>query len=525
MKNRIAHLFKLLMLVAFIATSIASCSKLDEKLLGSKSEYKSDGGASTAELQSVYQELNGLVGEGNINGMNMHTTDELCGPTRGTDWDDFGTWRKLHLHTWTDAHDQVFNAWNNLNRAFFKATLVVEGSSGGDKAQAQFLRALFGWKIMDMYGQLPFRSASAGPDDIPTVKSRTEAVDFVLADLDAAIAGLSDYSGAPSDKNLATKQGAQFLKMKVLLNKGVYTQSPSSPAGPFTHSAADMNEVIALADEITASSQFHISANYWDNFKWDNGSKSSEIIFSRFNGSGGIDVVWATCMGFHYKQTPGGWNGFTTLADFYDSFEDGDVRKKADIPGFTELVGYNAGFLVGQQKGPEGQHVGNPLVDLKDRSGGPLVFTRDVSLFYSTESKGIRTVKYPLDPSTINDGGWGSKNEYVFFRYADVLLMKAEAILRGGSATGGDSPLSLVNSIRQDRNVADLGSIDLTVLLAERGRELYLEGWRRNDLIRFEKFNDPVGERPYKSDASRVIFPIPYQALSTNPNLQQNFGY
>jgi hypothetical protein len=62
-------------------------------------------------------------------------------------------------------------------------------------------------------------------------------------------------------------------------------------------------------------------------------------------------------------------------------------------------------------------------------------------------------------------------------------------------------------------------------MLAERGRELYLEGWRRNDLVRFEKFNDPVDQRASKSDASKVVFAIPVQAVSTNPNLKQNFGY
>jgi hypothetical protein len=82
-----------------------------------------------------------------------------------------------------------------------------------------------------------------------------------------------------------------------------------------------------------------------------------------------------------------------------------------------------------------------------------------------------------------------------------------------------------VNGIRANRGVADLATVDLTALLAERGRELYLEGWRRNDLVRFEKFNQPVVERDQASDPSRVVFPIPNIALSSNPNLKQNFGY
>ncbi len=525
MKHIASKFFTLPVLALALTTGISSCSKLEEKFFNSKSEYSATSSASSADLQGVYGELNGLSSQYGWHAMNEHSTDELMGPTRGTDWDDFGTWRKLHLHTWDGAHNQVYDTWNNLNRALYKATLVAEKASGADKAAGQFLRAFFAYQVCDMYGQVPYRGSADGPDKIPSVKTRSEAIDWIIADLDAAIPVLPSFTGAAGDKNKATKEAAKFLKMKALLNKAVYKQAPTTPAGPFTFSSADMNAVIALADEISATSKFTIG-NYWNNFKWDNTSASTEIIFSRQHGNGGIgDLCWATYMGFHYGQTPGGWNGFTTLADFYDSFEDADVRKKGNIPAFEAQLGYSPGFLVGQQYGPQGQRVGNPLVALKDRSGSPLVFTRDVSLFYSTESKGIRTVKYPLDPSTINDGGWGSMNEWVFFRIADVKLMKAEAILRGGTATGGETALSIVNAIRTARNASTLASVDLTKLLAERGRELYLEGVRRNDLIRFGKFNDPVDQRSVKSDASRVIFPIPVQAVSTNPNLKQNFGY
>ena len=222
-------------------------------------------------------------------------------------------------------------------------------------------------------------------------------------------------------------------------------------------------------------------------------------------------------------MTPDGWNGFVTLADFYNSFEDADVRKKAELPTFTDETGRGAGFLIGQQYGPTKKHIGNPIVALQDRSGNPLIFTADCPIVSASETKGIRTNKYPLDPAEQNGGGSGSKNDFVFFRLADVRLMKAEAILRGG--TDAETPLSIVNSIRAKRGVGPLATVDLTALLAERGRELYLEAWRRNDLIRFEKFNDPVMERPLKSDPSRVVFPIPVIALSSNPNLKQNLGY
>jgi starch-binding outer membrane protein, SusD/RagB family len=504
--------------------TVASCTKLDTKLKEPNGEAQIEAGGAPApsSLLKVYEQLNQLLGQGNSYAMQEHTTDEICGPTRGTDWDDFGTWRKLHLHTWDGSHNQINDTWNGLNGALFQTTLLAEASSADEqtKAEASFLRAYFSYMVCDLFGQVQHRPATAAVDVIPEVYTRAEAIDAIISELESAIPKLPAYTHAT--RNKATKVAAQFLLAKCYLNKAVFKQDPANPAGPFTFAPADMNKVIELSNAIAANADLAVATNYWDNFTWDNGTKSTENIFVRQN-SGGINLVWATCMGNHYAMAPSGWNGFTTLADFYNSFDDADVRKKADIPVHTEKVGTNAGFLIGQIRGPQGQKIGNPLVDLKDRAGNPLKFTSDVSLFFSTESKGIRTNKYPLDPATINDGGWGSQNEYVFFRFSDVRLMKAEAILRGGS--DAETPLAIVNGIRAKRGVGALGDISLTALLAERGRELYLEGWRRNDMVRFGVFNEPVNERPSKSAGTAVVFPIPLIALSSNPNLTQNAGY
>ncbi|RZK92907.1 MAG: RagB/SusD family nutrient uptake outer membrane protein, partial [Hymenobacter sp.] len=122
-------------------------------------------------------------------------------------------------------------------------------------------------------------------------------------------------------------------------------------------------------------------------------------------------------------------------------------------------------------------------------------------------------------------------NDMVHFRLPDVLLMKAEAIMRGGTATSagtyGNTPLALVNSIRTDasRSAGALTSMDLNTLYAERGRELYLENWRRQDMVRFGKYLGPIEQGPTSSDAKYLIFPIPNQQLAVNPNLTQNPGY
>jgi len=99
--------------------------------------------------------------------------------------------------------------------------------------------------------------------------------------------------------------------------------------------------------------------------------------------------------------------------------------------------------------------------------------------------------------------------------------MKAEALFRKGNAA---EALTLVNSLRTIRNATPLGALTEDAILDERGRELYIEGWRRNDMVRFGKF---AAQFVFVEDASpdRNVFPIPDVALGSNPNLKQNTGY
>ena len=113
-------------------------------------------------------------------------------------------------------------------------------------------------------------------------------------------------------------------------------------------------------------------------------------------------------------------------------------------------------------------------------------------------------------------------NDFPFFRYADVLLTKAEALMRKSDNAGA---LAIVNELRAVRGASALASIDETSLLAERGRELYVEGWRRNDLVRFGKFLEPWSEKPTTDDPKYLLFPFPSAQIVANPSLQQNPGY
>jgi len=114
----------------------------------------------------------------------------------------------------------------------------------------------------------------------------------------------------------------------------------------------------------------------------------------------------------------------------------------------------------------------------------------------------------------------------VLLRYGDVLMNKAEALFRGGTDPMGQTALDVINEVRDIRFETPSPFTEVTNenLLEERGRELYWEGWRRNDLIRFGKFLDAWQEKP-ATTAERVLYPIPPTALLANPSLMQNPGY
>lgn len=434
-------------LATILMAGTIGCSNLDDAVLD-KSSKASD--VSTAlQLRSAYSTLGTFTGQADIYALTEHSTDEMQGPTRGADWDDNGRWRNLHTHTWTNQSDDVLGAWNNLNRGHALANEVIGDPKATKQqvAEAKFIRAFYIFYTTDLFGQVAFKDL-ANPGALPKALSRKEAADQVIADLKAISADLP--SATASNTGLATKEAAAFLLAKTYLNKGVFNQSPATPAGPFTFDKADMDAVIANTDLIIGSGKYGLTSNYFNNFHPENTARSKELIFvipnekgsSNNNNSSTRNRYFMTC---HYNMTPSGWNGFTTLADFYGSFEKGDSRIGAAIPGVTDAKGLRAGFLVGQQFDEKG-------TALKDREGKPLAFTADIDLKTANEVNGIRVIKYQPDYSDIDSPA----TDYVFFRYADAWLMKAEAMHRSGSSAAA---LTMVNALRTAR-----GATALTVL-------------------------------------------------------------
>lgn len=461
-------------------------------------------GDAGALLESAYNQLGAFADQANIYALQVHSSDEMIPPTRGTDWGDNGVWRLLHAHNWDPTHQYVLGSWNQLNsRVFLTNQILASDNPAPDvqqEAEARFLRAYYMWYVMDLFGQVPFREVDEGVEVDPRVFSREEAFDFILNDLETALPNLPSLSPSPTNDQ-ASRAAAATLLARLYLNKGVY-MAEVNEAGALnpTFDAADMQKVIEYAN-IVEEEGYTLEENFFDVFTT---SAMNEIIFVNPDGAG--DPQNRYFMTLHYDQNPSGWNGFTTLADFYAKFEDSDIRKGVDAnPDGTDFSGLGRGFLTGEQLNDDGEVITN------SRNNRPLTFEPEVPLIGADTDDGYRAIKYhPAD-----------KGRYIQLRYADVLLMKAEALFRSGQ--NGEA-LNLINELRENRGASPLSSLDENAILDERGRELYWEGIRRTDQVRFGTFDDTWHDKEV-TDSYRVLYPIPQQALDSNPNLMQNPGY
>ncbi|MEO7488726.1 MAG: RagB/SusD family nutrient uptake outer membrane protein, partial [Ferruginibacter sp.] len=378
--------------------------------------------------------------------------------------------------------------------------------------------------------QVPYRAPGESLVQPAEVLVGTHALDSIIYEINTVE---NDLPTGPAYK--ANQYAAKMLLMKCYLNRAVYINR-SNPHFENT----DMDKVITLADEIIERDTFKLSKNYFDNFAPDNTAAGTENIFTIKNDRS-VDpqnlMVLSWLMSLHYDQYApgfGGVNGFTTLDSFYNKFESNDIRRGTayKVNGSPVNPGnhVNVGFLVGQQYYLNNPSNPNDSIFTSDKNSVPLNYTSIVSNLETgpgARLSGIRGIKYYPD---FQDYG-SPDNDFVFFRFSDVLLMKAEAIHRGGSATEaggyGNNPVKILNSIRthSSRNASALTAVDNNILLDERGRELWWEGWRRQDMIRFGKFLKPVQERDYESDPKFLLYAIPAEQIAVNPNLKQNPGY
>ena len=543
----------------FLAWGVVGCTKLDENLnstLTNQQTADALGASGTGlllktaynDLATPFNDVEQLI---NLTG---NASDESLVPTRGGDWDDNGKWRATHAHTWNADLAACLLTFNSLNKINFDATNVLAfNPTPQQAAEAKFIRAYALYNLLDLFGQYPFRNPGDNLLNAPEVKTGAAAIDFIISELNGILAALP--AGSANINFRANQDAARMLLMRCYLNKGAFLNRQTP-----TFADADMQQVITLGAAITASGHYSLTPNYFDNFTPDNQSKTKEAIWAYDNTSGvsaaSLDVKSFWFRTLHYnsfdpKAPNAGWNGFSTVAEFYNSFgiagtptqTPNDTLLDQRIggrfkPGITDVPGsgLRPGLLIGQQFDDLGnkKHYRN-WVAADGANAKLLSFTPSIApnMIETTpgilETTGIRVMKYSPDFAQY-DGAAG--NDVIIFRYADVVLMVAEAMMRK-AAPDNAGALTLVNALRTARGAAALPSMTLNsttntyaplTLLAERGREMYWEYVRRTDLIRFGVFTILW---PYKTaDAAKnLVFPVPSQALAANPNLKQNPGY
>ncbi len=392
----------------------------------------------------------------------------------------------------------------------------IEGPVRGEmplfRAEARFLRALSYWHAIDLFGDFPFADENSTIGDLPPQVPKADIFNFIESELLDIQDDLAEPGQAPLGR--ADRAAAWMLLAKLYLNAPVYIGEERN------------TECITFCNNIIESEAYNLAPEYRLNFVTDN-NMFGEIIFPIVQ-EGLITESFGAVTTFvgHASQggrpeddnSPsigigGGWSGLRPLETFIELFpEDFSVDERASFDT-TNIV--------------DGEAVGR---DIRARA----LTTGDFA------DNGWVLVKYTNISSTDDPGADGDflDTDFPMFRLADVYLMLAEAVLRGGNGATRDQALTLINELRRRAYGNSSGDItdaelDLDFILDERARELHWEMHRRQDLIRYGRFSTS-GVWQFKggsidgstTEEFRDIYPIPISQIAAyNGGLMQNDGY
>ncbi len=441
------------------------------------------------------------------------SSDEMVVPTRGSDWFDNGRWLEIHQQAWApnspSGLDDVNGGWNDLWSGVSNANVVLDAlqnvtvpDQGIIEAELRALRAYYYYLLMDLFGGVQIVTdieVKARPRD-----TRAAVFNFVEQELNQARTGLP--ASWPADMNGRLTQGAvDAILASMYLNAEVFTGTVT--AGGLQRGQARWQDAIDAADRVINSGVYSLSPDWRANFEADNFlSPENILVVKNTNQSGlGLNFVMRALHYNHISPTP--WNGFSTLASTFNSFDPEDQR--------TDI------FLVGPQVNLD---TGQPITD---RQGVPLVLTPNINdIRQATEAEGVRIVKWPLDPNRVAEN---NGNDVAYYRLAEMYLIKAEAMNELGNTA---MAVDLVNTLRArvfdpDKPLNAGNFTQATFrdrILLERLFELTAEAKRRQDLVRHDRFTLAWEFKP-QTEPYKILFPIPQSQLDTNPELTQNPGY
>ncbi|WP_084119857.1 RagB/SusD family nutrient uptake outer membrane protein [Aquiflexum balticum] len=492
---------KIMGLGVLLACTFGACELEQEVLTGITSEQLANN--PPAELAAVLKQsaYSVLMGDGSYGGHGGFysyqevTSDEMAIPQKGGDWADGGTWIRAHRHLWNVDDGELNGVWNFGYRVIAECNVLIGQYPTVEELVAEMtvLRALGYLWLLDNFGNVPIVTELT-TNPAPPNNTKQEVFDFIERSI---LENAEKLSKANNRINL-NYWTAHMILAKLYLNAEVYTGQ------------AKWAEAEAALDVIINEGPYSLAPSFFSNFAQANANSVENMFTLPYDANNGQGFNLAQ-MTLHYESqktfnlVDQPWNGYTVLEEFYNSYEDEDLRKQ--------------GFLEGLQFALDGTPLSDEVGFDGDPDGPQVIFTPEINMLEpgAFRQAGVRVNKFEYAIGAQQH----LNNDFPIFRYADVLLMKAEAMLRRGNAAGG---LEYVNQVRERARIEPFTELTLDNLLDERGREMFGEGWRRSDLIRFGRFNAPWWEKP-TSDPIRALFPIPLNQLQSNPSLNQNPGY
>lgn len=499
---------KLIYIISCTCIFFASCTDLNENVYDkySANDFYASPEGSEAALASVYAQIpgnwDGVGYAGADNGwydLNCMSTDEQVVPHRNTgDWQlEFAL---LYQREWLPSNYIIGNTWRWLYRSVFLANLAIEQLTEAEAdeskiAEAKVLRAFFYYMLIDDFGNVPFFTENnLSVDQIPQ-ESRSVIFDFILQELEDNVELLTEAKGG-NFYGRFNKWAGYALLAKLYLNAEVYTGN------------AMWNECITACDKVSEGGYtLHSGA---EDASLPLGSKYYELFGDVCPDDETVLAIYTTAdiVGrniFTIRSLGGAdgtllvgygaWNGTVVPQDYIEQYDAEDVRIRQFRYGANPNGPQPAGFI----------NYALEVTNLTDPG--------------ADRNAGARNLKFwPVPP--MNSGG--ASNDFPIYRYADIMLMKAECLVRTGHAADAKT---YVDQIRERAGLNALAA-DPTLddIYLERGFELNWEGHRRQDMIRFGTFTLEHGLVPAASEKFE-LYPIPTSALNANPNLVQNPGW
>ena len=547
MSTRLSSFIHFSLLTILVSLALVSCS-LDEDPRDQIPEEKAYSSATQLYLNTVAtlynyiggsKEGEGLQGTGRgVYDLQTFGSDEAMIPTRGGDWFDGGIWEDMYMHSWDAGHEIIKNSWlylykvitlcnHSLEQLDAHQSLLSKDKYADYKAEVRALRAIYYWYLLDLFARVPIITSTADSMNEIHQSDRSEVFKFVVTELQEALVNLHYFNSvSPGDYyGRITHSVALFALAKLMLNAEIYADDNWTD-----DTYLDGKKLLFKIDNKTLNaweatihycnlldlSGFSLEELYINNFLVRNEYSKENIWIIPMDKDLYRTQQQNMMRSYHYRHAAAygfvGENGTSATTHVLEVFEyktpNEDTR--FDWCYWTDQVrdlNYNI---------------------ITDRTGQPLIYypwevKKDLSGGQYVETAGARMKKYEIDKNATLDGKL-MDNDIVLFRYADVLLMRAEAKLRNGE--DGHKDYDLVRK----RVKMPVRELTLQNLYDERLMELCWEGWRRQDMIRFRQYKslytgDDIEPVIDESDGHTTVYPIPNDVLIFYDNLTQNPGY